>query len=63
MTRYAESTKVTAEASRGEIERTLRRYGADGFLYGWQDDKALVGFRMNGRQIRFLLAMADPTFD
>ena len=54
---YAEKTNVSTEKSRGEIERTLQRYGADQFMYGWDNDRALVGFRMAGRQIKFLLTM------
>jgi hypothetical protein len=57
MSTFAASTSVSASASRDEIERTLTRYGADGFLYGWQDDQAMVGFRMAGRQVKFVLAM------
>lgn len=60
MAKYAESTGVSSEQSRTEIERTLRRYGADGFMYGWQGTMAIVGFTMNGRQIKFLLPMPDP---
>ncbi len=59
MTRFAENTKVSSNRSRDEIERTLTRYGADGFLYGWQDDSAIVGFRMRGRQVRFRLPLPD----
>lgn len=59
MTKFAATTTVSASASREEIERTLIRYGADQFLYGWQDEAAVVGFRMEGRQIRFILAMPD----
>lgn len=58
---YAEKTSVSAEKSRCEIERTLQRYGADQFMYGWDVDKALVGFRMGGRQIKFLLPMPDKS--
>ena len=47
MTRYAEKTSVASDRSRAEIEKTLVRYGADQFMYGWQEDKAVVGFRMN----------------
>lgn len=57
MSRYAASTDVTSGRSRDEIERTLQRYGADQFLYAWQEDNAVVGFRMEGRQIRFILPM------
>lgn len=57
MTLYASETKVSAGASREEIERTLTRYGADQFLYGWEDAQAVVAFRMNSRQVRFALPM------
>lgn len=57
MARFAESTSVSSEKSRAEIERTLTRYGADGFMYGWADDKAVVAFRMNKRHIKFSLPM------
>lgn len=57
MSRFAASTDVTASRSRDEIERTLERYGADQFMYGWQDDAAVVGFRMQGLNIRFVLPL------
>jgi len=59
MTRYAAKTSVSAERSRGEIEVTLRRYGADGFAYAAQDGKAMIGFRINKRQVRFMLPLPD----
>lgn len=59
MTRYAQKTGVSSESSRGEIERTLRRYGATGFMYGWQEDRALIAFEMRERRVRFLLPMPD----
>ena len=58
---YAEKTKVSAADSRAEIERTLQRYGADQFMYGWDQEKALVGFRLADRQIKFLLPMPDKS--
>lgn len=57
MARYAENTSVSSEKSRGEIERTLTRYGADQFMYGWKDLAAIIAFRAKGRNIRFLLPM------
>ena len=60
MSRYAENTSVSAEKSRAEIETTLRRYGATGFMSGWQDLQAQVGFMMKNRQVRFVLPMPDP---
>lgn len=59
MGRYAERTTVTVDKSRVEIERTLARYGADQFAYGWDDARAMIGFRMHGRNVRFLLPMPD----
>lgn len=61
MTRYASTTDVTSARSRDEIERTLIRYGADQFLYGWQDDATVVGFRMEARQIKFILPLPSKT--
>lgn len=59
MMAYAQNTTVTADKSRAEIERTLQRYGADQFMYGWDDARAMIMFRMGGRQIKFLLPMPD----
>jgi len=53
--KYASRTTVGAERSRSEIEQTLKRYGADQFAYGWGEGKAMIGFRMNGKFIRFEL--------
>jgi hypothetical protein len=63
--KYAENTSVSADKSRAEIEKTLQRYGATGFMYGWQDNRAVIGFVMNNKQIKFLLEMPsrdDPQF-
>lgn len=59
MSRYAENTSVSSEKSRGEIEKTLTRYGADQFMYGWKDGAAVVAFKAKGRHIRFMLPMPD----
>jgi len=59
--RYAAETKVTVEKSRAEVESTLRRYGADGFRYGWadRDGKRIeqIEFTATDRLIRFTLVM------
>ena len=59
MSRYAENTTVASDKSRAEIERTLRRYGAEQFAYGWQSDGAVIAFVAHGRQIRFTLPLPD----
>lgn len=57
MATYAAETKVPVGRSRDEIEKTLTRYGADQFVYGWSEDGAAVGFRIGGRMIRMLVPM------
>lgn len=57
--RYAARTDVTSDRSRAEIERTLTRYGATAFSYGWQEGLAAIQFVRNGRRIRFVLPLPD----
>jgi hypothetical protein len=54
---YAENTSVPVERSKAEIEKLLTRYGATSFLHGWQADRAIVGFVLAGRQVRFVLPL------
>lgn len=61
MTKYAAKTEVSSDRSRSEIEQTLTRYGADGFMYGWDGPRAMIGFRMNNRHIKFVLPLPDKT--
>lgn len=63
MSRYAEGTSVSPEKSRMEIEQTLTRYGADQFMYGWQEEGAMVAFRADGRHVKFLIQLPDKTAD
>jgi hypothetical protein len=58
--KYASGTKVPADRSRGEIERTLERFGADQFGYGNKQDAAVIVFRAHGRHIRFMLPLPTP---
>lgn len=60
MTKYAEQTSVPSDRSRAEIEATLRRYGADQFMYGWDREQALICFRAENRQVRFRLPLPSP---
>jgi hypothetical protein len=59
MARYASNTKVSSEKSRNEIERTLQRYGASGFGFWIEDNKALVQFQIEKLKIAFQLPMPD----
>lgn len=60
MPQYAAQTTVTSEQSRNEIERILRRYGADDFAYATNRNRAMIGFTAEQRQVRFILPMPDP---
>ncbi|MDR1631215.1 MAG: hypothetical protein LBS36_13540 [Oscillospiraceae bacterium] len=57
MPKYASNTSVSSELSRLEIEKTLIRYGAEGFAYASAQGQAMIGFTMSGRQIKFLLPL------
>ena len=57
---YAQNTNVSVQQTRNEIERTLNRYGADGFAYATQGNLATVIFAMENRRIRFVLEMPEP---
>lgn len=55
--RYAEGTTVDPERSQQEISGLLRKYGADGFAYGWEAAAAMVTFRAHERTVRFVLSL------
>lgn len=57
---FAEGTSVPVERSEAEIKALLRRYGASEFMSGWDDRRAIVGFRKSGLTVRFVLTMPDP---
>lgn len=57
--KYAADTAVPVERSRGEIERTLERYGAVAFMYGWDGKRAVISFDLNGRRYRVVLNLPD----
>src|SRR5688572_2295896 len=59
MTTYAAKTSVPVEKTKAEIERTLQRYGASSFMSGWDEERAVIGFVIVGRQIRFVITLPD----
>jgi hypothetical protein len=54
---------VSVEKSKSEIERTLQRYGASQFIYGWDQEEAVIGFVVNSddqmRQVRFKVKVPE----
>ena len=63
MSRYAKDTSVSVSNSKAEIERIIERYGAAQFMSGWSEDRAVIGFAMAGRQVRFVLEMPSKQAD
>ena len=60
---YAKDTSISSELTRLEIEKTLVRYGATGFAYASQVGRAMIGFQLQGRQVRFILPLPDINAD
>ena len=59
MTTYAKNTKVSTERSKGEIERTIVRFGAEQYLSGYGNGMGYIAFIYNGRAIRITVALPD----
>jgi len=57
--RYAEKTSVSTDSSKAEIEKILRRYGAEQFMSGWDRNKAFIAFKMNSRNLKFIIPLPD----
>ena len=55
--KYAENTTVSVANSKIEIEKTLLRYNSDQFVSGWDQEKAYIGFLMEGRMIKFTMSL------
>ena len=58
-TKYAEKTSVAPERTRAEIEATLKRFGATGFLYATEGDAAVIMFTMRKRRVLFRLPLPE----
>jgi hypothetical protein len=55
---FARYTKVPPEKTRADIERTVKKYGANGFVSGWQGDAVRIEFLCRDRHIR--MTMTEP---
>jgi hypothetical protein len=56
--KFAEKTSVPIDRTKGEIEKTLSKYHATGFVFGQTNDKAIVMFEMQQKRIKFILPLA-----
>lgn len=59
--KYAEGTDVPVEKTRMEIERVLRKYGADQFVSGYEPHRAAIMFVLRKRHVRFDIAIPDSS--
>lgn len=61
MARYAESTTVTVEKSKAEIEQVVKRFGARKLATGYDEDAgvAVIQFEVRDRRVLFRLTIPD----
>jgi hypothetical protein len=56
---YAKRTEVPVERSKAQIEHLVTKYGAKGFVTGWQGAQARVEFLAQGWHIRLMVVIPD----
>ncbi len=59
MGRYAEKTKVPVFQSLSEIEKTLKKYGANGFMHGYEGPQATISFKLDNRVVMFRIHLPE----
>lgn len=57
---YAERTKVPVAQTIAEIGKVVAKYGGDQFIYAVMDERLVVGFTSERRQVRFQVEQ-DPS--
>jgi hypothetical protein len=57
--RYAAHTRVPVEKTKAEIEKLVKKYGAKGFVSGWQGSAARIEFLCADRRIRLSVVVPD----
>lgn len=60
MALFAQDTHVSIIQSKGEIERMVRKYGADKLASMEDHGRMMLGFEAHGRAVRFEIAKPDP---
>lgn len=59
MSRYAQNTSVSSDASQIEIKRILQRFGAEKIGFYEDREKATIAFECQNRLIRYVLPLPD----
>jgi hypothetical protein len=57
--RFAAKTRVPIDKTRLDIERLVKKYGAKGFVAGWQVNVARIEFLCADRHIRLSVVVPD----
>ena len=60
MADYAKGTSVSVAKSKAEIEETVTRFGAEGFISGRDGRDVMIAFKAAHRQVMFRMTMTDP---
>ena len=60
MTEYAKTTKTSIDKSKNELERIIKRFGAEGYVYGWRAGVVQIAFEIGNRIYNVKLPMAEP---
>ena len=58
--RYAENTTVTTDRSILEIKRVLSQYLCNGFAFGEEDGRQMIGFKLSGRAVQIEIPTPAP---
>lgn len=61
MSTYAKTTDVTVEKSQMDVERVIKRYGADAFRRGWGNAHSSIEFMIDGVHYRIEVPDPDPS--
>ncbi len=56
---FATKTTVSVDKTKAEIEATLRRWGASGFMSAWEGENNVIAFKYKGLEARINLMMPD----
>lgn len=59
MSRFAQGTTVPVEKTKAEVEKTLIRFGATGFVSAWLGTSAAIMFEIKGRRVKFVLPLPE----
>lgn len=61
MATYANQTTVSPDKSLADIRGTVERYKASEFMFGMNQDRAIIGFCMQSRRVKFVLTIPKIT--